>query len=111
MFESVRTMLNVQTSEEQTKVTIVDAVYRTVVTNGIAFQRQVQEKQQEERQAEAAERKQELRAKQAAKSDVLELNKQAQEMTQAQTPAPAPEAPAPEPAPEPSRGQTVDAVA
>lgn len=114
--ESVRKMLNMQTQEQQ-KITIVGAVYETVTTNGDAFQRQIRQKQLEEKRAEQIQRTREvLETNQPNNSDVVDLSAAATERAQAadKAPAAAPEqkaAPAPEPAPAPARGQSLNTIA
>lgn len=103
--------------QEQPKITIVGAVYKTVVTNGDAFQHKIEQKQDAKKQAEAELRKREILSTgaKAAKQnqDVVDLSKTA-ETKPAASDNVAPEAatqPVVTPSPSTGRGQTLNTVA
>lgn len=95
--------------QDQEKVTIVGAVYQTVNTNGDAFQRQVEQKQREEKRVEQAQRTQEMLQASQSAQDVVELSSAATERVQDDQPAE--NAPETESEPLPPRGNALDAIA
>ena len=97
--------------QEQERVTIVGAVYNTVNMNGDAFQRQVEQKQREEKRVEQAQRTREILQPTPTK-DVVELSAEATERVQEAPEAErTPQAPQKEPSSDPVRGNAIDAIA
>lgn len=105
-------MSNVQMQEDQ-RVTIVGAVYKTVTTNGDAFQRQIKQKQLEEKRAEQVQRTQEVLQPEKSSQDVVELSTTASGRARSAQDSRATQSVEAPPPVEPtsSRGQSLDTVA
>lgn len=103
--------------QEEPKITIVGAVYKTVVTSGDAFQRKIEQKQLEEKRVEQAVRRREALATSdntpKPGKDVIDLSKRAASRVEAKpdtAPDPAPTSASTAPPP-PTRGQAVNTLA